>query len=99
MPATMLAEDTNVRLDRAATVLSEVMSAPDKGIPLNLLSRASCIVIVPGLKGAAFVVGAKYGKGFISCRRGSGWSAPGAVRVEAAVSAFRSGPRIPMSCS
>ncbi|MGC2660710.1 MAG: lipid-binding SYLF domain-containing protein [Bryobacteraceae bacterium] len=91
MPATMLAEDTNVRLDRAATVLSEVMSAPDKGIPLNLLSRASCIVIVPGLKGAAFVVGAKYGKGFISCRRGSGWSAPGAVRVEGGSVGFQIG--------
>src|SRR5664280_3666031 len=72
------------RLGEAAAVFSEVMAAPDKGIPQDLLEKAHCIVIVPSLKTAAFVVGGKYGKGYLSCRNksGSGWSAPGTVRVE-----------------
>src|SRR3954463_9306053 len=72
------------RLNEAAAVFSEVMSAPDKGIPQELLENANCIVIVPGLKTAAFFFGAKYGKGYLSCRNHSatGWSAPGTVRIE-----------------
>jgi len=72
------------RLDEAATVFSEIMATPDKGIPQDLLEKSHCIVIVPGLKKAAFVVGAKYGKGYLSCRTksGGGWSAPGTVRIE-----------------
>jgi SH3 domain-containing YSC84-like protein 1 len=91
LPFAAMAADTAQRLDAAANMLSEVMSAPDRGIPMHLLSRASCIVVVPGMKGAAFVVGAKYGKGFISCRRGSGWSAPGAIRVEGGSVGFQIG--------
>ena len=90
LPATM-AEDAARRLNDAADVFSEVMSAPDRGIPLDLLHRASCVVVVPGMKGAAFIVGAKYGKGFISCRKGTGWSAPGAVRVEGGSFGFQIG--------
>ena len=56
------------RLNDAAVVFSEVMDAPDKGIPQELLEKAHCIVIVPDLKTAAFVVGGKYGKGYLSCR-------------------------------
>jgi lipid-binding SYLF domain-containing protein len=72
------------RLEQSATVFSEVMAAPDKGIPEDMLEKAHCVVIVPGMKTGAFVVGAKYGKGFISCRnkKDAGWSAPGAVRIE-----------------
>lgn len=79
------------RLNAAADALSEVMSAPDKGIPTDLLARAQCIVVVPGLKGGAFVVGGKYGKGFFSCRHGGGWSAPAAVRIEAGSVGFQIG--------
>ena len=79
------------RLNASAEVLSEVMSAPDKGIPLDLLARAQCIVIVPGLKGGAFGVGAKYGKGFFSCRKGVDWSAPASVRIEAGNIGFQIG--------
>jgi len=82
------------RLNEAATVFSEVMDAPDKGIPQDLLENARCIVIVPRLKKAAFIVGAKYGKGFVSCRgskSGRRWSAPGAVRVEGASVGFQIG--------
>lgn len=82
------------RLNDAAAVFSEVMDAPDKGIPQDLLEKASCIVIVPGLKKGAFIVGAKFGKGFLSCRNakaGGHWSAPGAVRVEGGSVGFQIG--------
>jgi lipid-binding SYLF domain-containing protein len=86
-------EDVNRRLQEAASVLSEVMSTPEKSIPQDLLDRAHCIVIVPGLKKGAFIVGGKYGKGFISCRdhERAGWSAPGAVRVEGGSVGFQIG--------
>ncbi len=81
------------RLEAAAEALKEVMGIPDKSIPQDLLGRAQCIVIVPGLKKGAFIVGAKYGKGFVSCRRsgGVGWSAPGSIRVEGGSFGFQIG--------
>jgi len=81
------------RLDEAASVFSEVMAAPDKGIPQEMLEHAHCIVIVPGLKTAAFVFGGKYGKGYLSCRNtgGVGWSAPGTIRVEGGSFGFQIG--------
>jgi lipid-binding SYLF domain-containing protein len=81
------------RLNDAAVVFSEVMDAPDKGIPQDLLEKAHCIVIVPDLKTAAFVVGGKYGKGYMSCRNkgGAGWSAPGTVRIEGGSVGFQIG--------
>ena len=56
---------------------------PDKAIPQDLLNRAECIVIVPDLKKGAFIVGGKYGKGFVTCRKKDnvGWTAPGAIRI------------------
>jgi len=70
MASPLLANQKDVvrRLDESATVLSEIMASPDKGIPEDLLQKAHCIVIVPGLKKGAFIVGGKYGKGFLSCR-------------------------------
>src|SRR6187549_2513660 len=81
------------RLAGAAAVLSEVMGSPDKGIPQDLLEKAHCIVIVPDLKTAAFVVGGKYGKGYLSCRNkgAAGWSAPGTVRIEGGSVGFQIG--------
>ncbi len=81
------------RLDEAAAVFDEVMGAPDKGIPQELLDHAHCIVIVPDLKTAGFIVGAKYGKGFLSCRNKSndGWSAPASVRIEGGSVGFQIG--------
>lgn len=72
------------RLDAAATVFSEVMQTPDKAIPQELLDKAHCIAVIPGMKKGAFIFGAKYGKGFLSCRKNSGvgWTGPGAVRIE-----------------
>jgi len=81
------------RLDEAAAVFSEIMAAPDKGIPQELLEGAHCIVIVPDLKTAAFVFGGKYGKGYLSCRNksGKGWSAPATVRIEGGSVGFQIG--------
>lgn len=86
------ASDAERRLQSAANAFKEVMAIPDKSIPQDLLNKAECIVIVPDLKKAAFIIGGKYGKGFVSCRKkGAGWSAPGAVRVEGGSVGFQIG--------
>jgi lipid-binding SYLF domain-containing protein len=81
------------RLDAAAMVFSEVMGTPDKGIPQDLLAKSHCIIIVPSLKTAAFFFGAKFGKGYVSCRNhdSAGWSAPGTVRIEGGSVGFQIG--------
>lgn len=86
-------DESAKRLNDAAVVLSEVMETPDQGIPQALLEKAHCIVIVPDLKTAAFIVGGKYGKGYMSCRNTdrSGWSAPGTVRIEGGSVGFQIG--------
>lgn len=86
-------KDTPARLNAAATVFREIMAAGDSSIPHDLLDKSECIVIVPGLKKGAFIIGAKYGKGFVSCRKenGVGWSAPGAVRIEGGSFGFQIG--------
>lgn len=75
---------TAARLDDAAVLFSEIMGAPDKSIPQDLLDKSQCIVLVPGLKKGAFVVGGKYGRGFAMCRHagGEGWGPPAAIRIE-----------------
>ncbi|MFS8084410.1 MAG: lipid-binding SYLF domain-containing protein [Acidobacteriota bacterium] len=86
------ANDTEKRLDAAAAVLRDIMGAPDKGIPQDLLAKAACVVVVPGVKKGAFIIGAKYGRGFIVCRKaGKGWSAPAGVRVEGGSVGFQIG--------
>jgi lipid-binding SYLF domain-containing protein len=86
-------EETNARLREASTVFSEIMNATDTSIPEDLLAKAHCVAIVPSLKKGAFIVGAKYGKGFISCRNANnrGWSAPGAINVEGGSVGFQIG--------
>src|SRR3984885_11121415 len=80
----LLADTAGERLQESAVVLKEILSAPDQGIPRDLLDDAHCVVVVPGLKNAAFLVGGKYGRGFIVCRQDAraGWGAPASVRVE-----------------
>jgi lipid-binding SYLF domain-containing protein len=92
-PALLLAADTaQERMSDATKVFTEIMSTPDKGIPQDLLEKAHCVVIVPGVKQAAFVVGGKFGKGYAVCRRaGGGWGAPAAVRVEGGSLGFQIG--------
>lgn len=84
--------ETVERLHEAGAVFSEIMTAPDKGISRDLLEKAHCVVVVPGLKKGAFIFGAKYGKGFIVCRKSArSWSAPAAVRVEGGSFGFQIG--------
>src|SRR5689334_21271713 len=79
------------RLQSSAEVLREVMAAPDKGIPSDLLKKAHCAVIIPGVKKGAFLVGGQYGKGFLTCRKKAGWSAPAAIGVEGGSFEFQIG--------
>ena len=87
------ASDAPKRLQTAAEAFKEVMGIPDKAIPQELLEKAECIVIIPDLKKGAFIVGGKYGKGFVSCRKkdGVGWSAPGSIRIEGGSVGFQIG--------
>jgi SH3 domain-containing YSC84-like protein 1 len=68
--------DTTDRLDNAAKVLQQIMAAPDKGIPQEVLDHAKCIAVVPHMVKGGFVVGAEHGRGVASCRTAHGWSAP-----------------------
>ena len=70
------------RVQEAATVLQEIHGVPDRDIPRELWDRAECVLVVPGLKKAAFVVGGEYGKGLMSCRHNGEWSAPIFMQIE-----------------
>jgi lipid-binding SYLF domain-containing protein len=74
-------EDSEERLQNAANVLKEIMDAPDKGIPEEVLDNAKCIVVVPHLIKAGFIVGGKHGRGVATCRTANGWSAPAFISV------------------
>jgi lipid-binding SYLF domain-containing protein len=86
-------ESAATRLKTAGIVFTEIMGTPDKGIPVELLESSQCIVIVPGMKKGAFIVGASYGVGFMLCRHasGTGWSAPAGVRIEGGSVGFQIG--------
>jgi SH3 domain-containing YSC84-like protein 1 len=86
-------EKVDDRLASANTVLGEMMRADDKGVPQDLLNTAQCVVVIPGVKKAGFIVGAKYGKGFAVCHKpsGHGWTAPAAMRVEGGSFGFQIG--------
>lgn len=80
---TALADTAAERLAESATVLKEILDAPDKGIPDELLKKAHCIVVVPSVKQAALGIGGKYGRGFLVCRKANrAWGAPAALRIE-----------------
>jgi len=69
-------EATDDRLDHAGRVIHEIMSAPDRGIPEEVLEHARCIAVVPHMLKGGFVFGAENGRGVATCRTASGWSAP-----------------------
>ena len=77
-------DEHNKRIRESATVLNEIMSAGDKGIPKDMLEKAQCVGVVPNLKRVGLIVGGKYGKGVLTCRLGNGpaWSAPSTIRIE-----------------
>jgi lipid-binding SYLF domain-containing protein len=72
------------RLRAATEDLNAMTMASDKGIPQDLLAKASCVIVVPNMKAGGFIVGAEYGVGYFSCRKpsGVGWSAPGSIKLE-----------------
>ena len=84
-------ETPDKRLRNSAATFHEIMDAPDKAIPRFLLEKAQCIVIVPGMKKAAFLVGGEYGRGFASCRVPGSWSAPAPVRLTGGSFGFQLG--------
>jgi len=74
-------EDSAERLQNAANVLNEIMSAPDKGIPEEVLDSAKCVLVIPHLVKGGFIIGGKHGRGVGSCRTNAGWSAPAFISV------------------
>jgi lipid-binding SYLF domain-containing protein len=96
LPVIALAQDETRakdvdRIESAATVLDEIMGAPDKGIPEEILGSAKCVAVVPSMLKGAFVFGANYGKGVASCRTEKGWSAPAFFKVEGGSFGFQIG--------
>src|ERR1700683_5221869 len=75
-------DEHNKWMSESAITLHELTNAGDRGIPDHLLRRAQCVGVIPNLKRAGFIVGAKYGKGVLTCRTAAGWSAPAVERIE-----------------
>ena len=79
------------RLDAATAVVRELMGTPDKGVPLWVAAKATCVLVVPGYKKGAFIVGGQYGQGVATCRNRHRWSAPVFVQITGASFGFQAG--------
>lgn len=79
------------RIEAARTVLTEIMATPDKAIPNFLMQKADCVGVFPSVKKAAFLVGAEYGQGVVTCRTDHGWSAPAFIRIAGGSFGFQLG--------
>jgi lipid-binding SYLF domain-containing protein len=79
------------RIDAATAVVHELMATPDKGVPLWVASKATCVLVVPGYKKGAFVFGGQYGQGVATCRNNHHWSAPAFVQITGASFGFQAG--------
>ena len=84
-------EDLQDRIDSAKSVLDAILNTPDNTIPLNILQQATCVAVIPGLIKGAFILGAEYGQGVVSCRTGHGWSAPVFIRLAGGSFGFQIG--------
>jgi len=84
-------DDLQARVDAAKVVLDQILAANDSSIPLDILQQATCVGIVPGLVKGAFIVGAQYGQGVVTCRTGHGWSAPVFIRMAGGSFGFQIG--------
>jgi len=84
-------EATNARLQAAGGVLQEIMAAPDKGIPAEVLNDAKCIAVVPDMAKGAFIVGGEHGRGVVTCRTAHGWSAPAFISIGGGNFGFQAG--------
>jgi lipid-binding SYLF domain-containing protein len=76
LPAQEKESKASDRVQAAGDVLNEIESAPDSGIPQEILGAAECVAVVPSMLKGGFIVGAKYGRGLASCRTPKGWSTP-----------------------
>lgn len=83
--------DLKDRVDAANAVIKEISNTPDRGIPDYIVSRATCVGVIPGVKKAAFVVGGSYGQGVVTCRTAHGWSAPVFIRLAGGSFGFQIG--------
>ena len=83
--------DVTKRIEASHAVLHELMATPDKGVPLNIAAKATCVVVIPAFKKAAFLLGGQYGQGLATCRTGKGWSAPIFVQMSGASFGFQVG--------
>ncbi len=83
--------ELNSRLTSATQVIREIENVPDGGIPDAIASKADCIGVIPSVKKAAFIVGASYGQGVVTCRTPKGWSAPVFIRLAGASFGFQIG--------
>ncbi len=84
--------DLTERLQNATTVINEIENTPDGGIPNSIVSKATCIAVIPSVKKAAFIVGGSYGQGVVTCRvPGKGWSAPVFIRLAGGSFGFQIG--------
>jgi SH3 domain-containing YSC84-like protein 1 len=81
----------NARLASAKDVLDAIMATPDKAIPNQIMSQATCVGVIPSVKKGAFLVGAEYGQGVVTCRTGHGWSAPAFIRIAGGSFGFQIG--------
>jgi SH3 domain-containing YSC84-like protein 1 len=79
------------RVQSAADVLNEIQSAPDSGVPEDILGHAECVAVVPSMLKGGFIVGAKYGRGVASCRTPKGWSTPAFFLIEGGSFGFQIG--------
>ena len=79
------------RIEQAHAVLHELMATPDRGIPDSVAMHATCVAVIPGFKKGAFLVGAEYGQGVVTCRTGHGWSAPAFIKLTGASFGFQAG--------
>jgi lipid-binding SYLF domain-containing protein len=84
-------EDLQGRIDSAKIVLDQIMGANDATIPSDILRSATCVAVVPGMVKGAFLVGAQYGQGVVTCRTGHGWSAPVFIRMAGGSFGFQIG--------
>lgn len=87
-----LGNDEKKRIANSEEVLSQLMNTPDKGVPSEIMDNAECIAVIPSMKKGAFIFGARYGKGLVSCRReGTGWTAPAFFEIKGGSFGFQIG--------
>jgi SH3 domain-containing YSC84-like protein 1 len=84
-------EDATARLQAAGVVMNEIMAAPDKGIPEEVLNGAKCIAVVPSMAKGGFIVGGEHGRGVVTCRTSHGWSAPAFISIGGGNFGFQAG--------